>query len=484
MTRRDALTLTAMAGLSTFLDRFSGSKTEPGLADLAAAIGKALADRRIPGAAVAVVRNGSVLFERGFGVADLEQGTPVTPDTVFELASLTKPMTATAVMMLADRGKLSLDDGISKFVEGAPESWKDITVRRLLTHTSGLGPSAIVQWEGSPLLVATRKQQLDAILRNTPVAPSGTMGLYSDAGYVLLGAVIEKASGVAYREFMEREIFAPARMTSASVLDRRRVIRGRADVYSLREKEIVKWGRDWQYELPSFFGAFASLRDVVRWEQAFSTGTLVKPSTRDMMWMPEKLANGDNAIVVGKPYGLGWELGEHRGRRVAEHTGASGTTLLKFIDDDLTVVVLSNLDVPSGSRPAILARTVAGEIDKRLLPVHRQPPQPDRDPELTAIVRQLVADLAAGRAPAVLTEAARRHDSRLPPPARQSTAELASRIREVAFIAADAAPSNLALAEPISRIVHYKGVLDRGTVYFSFWVTADKRIARLSLYLE
>ena len=214
---------------------------------------------------------------------------------------------------------------------------------------------------------------------------------------------------------MEREIFAPSGMTSASVLDRRRVIRGRADVYSLREGVIVKWGRDWRYELPSFFGVFASLRDVVRFDQAWSSGRLVKAATRDAMWSPARLTNGDNATVAGKLYGLGWELGEHRGHRVAEHSGASGTSLLKFIDDGLTVVVLGNLDVPSGSRPALLARTIAGETDARLLPPHRLPPQRDEDPTLIAVIQQIVADLAAGRTPAALTDWGKRQDARLPP---------------------------------------------------------------------
>lgn len=283
---------------------------------------------------------------------------------------------------------------------------------------------------------------------------------------------------------MEREIFAPSGMTSASVLDRRRVIRGRADVYSLREGVIVKWGRDWQYELPSFFGVFASLRDVVRFDQAWSSGRLVKAATRDAMWSPARLTNGDNATVAGKLYGLGWELGEHRGHRVAEHTGASGTSLLKFIDDGLTVAVLGNLDVPSGSRPALLARTIAGETDARLLPPHRLPPQRDEDPTLIAVIQQIVADLAAGRTPAALTDGGKRQDVRLPPPARQSTAQLASRITELTYIGSDPVPPSLSPGEPVARVAHYKGLLDRGAVYFSLWVTANHRVARLSLYVD
>ena len=122
--------------------------------------------KQIPGVAFAVVEHGQITVVRAYGTANLETGTPVSKDSVFEIASVTKPFTATAVMMLAEEGKLKLDDPIYKYIEGTPPAWKDITIRELLSHTSGVHSVSWVEWDGSPLLRITTKQLFDEIAKS------------------------------------------------------------------------------------------------------------------------------------------------------------------------------------------------------------------------------------------------------------------------------------------------------------------------------
>jgi D-alanyl-D-alanine carboxypeptidase len=179
--------------------------------------------------------------------------------------------------------------------------------------------------------------------------PTGGDGWYSDAGYFLLGMVIEKASGQRYRDFMQRRIFDPAGMADTSTTDRARVLKGRVATYSLRDDVHVNWRRDWDYELPSFFGIWSTLKDLAAWDRALRRGTLLKPESLAQMTTPARLAGGHVARVYDRLYGLGWQLFDLGGHRVAGHEGASGTYLLRFLDEPLTIVLLTNLDVQSGS---------------------------------------------------------------------------------------------------------------------------------------
>ncbi|HEY7545166.1 MAG TPA: serine hydrolase domain-containing protein, partial [Blastocatellia bacterium] len=182
---------------------------------------------RIPGAVIAAVDKGKVVLKKAYGKANLETDTPVKINSVFELASLTKPFTATAIMLLVEAGKVELDNSIGTYIDNAPDSWKNITVRHLLTHTAGFPGEVPVQWEGSPLMNVTARQQFDFIARAPLLFPPGERSLYSDPGYILLGMIIEKASGQSYREFVQKRIFEPLQMTDSSVLDQWRIIKNR-----------------------------------------------------------------------------------------------------------------------------------------------------------------------------------------------------------------------------------------------------------------
>lgn len=330
--------------------------------------------KQIPGLAFAVVEHGRITTVRAYGLANLETGTPVHTDSVFEIASVTKPFTATAVMMLAEDGKLKLEDSISKYIESTPSAWKDITVRELLSHTSGLPGVAWVERDGSPLLRITTKEMFDEIARSPVDHAPGEAAAYSDAGFFLLGMIIEKVSGLKYGEFMQRRVFAPAGMENSRILDRRTIVKNHVSCYELRDGQLQNDRRVWEHELPSYFGMLTTVEDLARWNLALDEGRVLKRETLDEMWTPAKLKNGAAAIVDGEPYGLGWFVADWKGHRGVAHPGFTGCIMIRFLNDDFTIIVLTNLDATAGSHELWIALGIAGLMRPEL--AHLLDPKP------------------------------------------------------------------------------------------------------------
>jgi D-alanyl-D-alanine carboxypeptidase len=335
--------------------------------------------RRIPGVAVAVVNQGTVVYQKAFGVANLETETPLTVKSVFELASVTKQFTAGAIMMLVEEGKVKLDAPIATYIDRAPPAWSPITVRHLLTHTSGLFAGGIVRHQGSALLEVTTEQAFQFV-STQGVFPTGEVGFYSDAGYFLLGMIIENASGLKYRDFLQRRIFDPLGMTQSSVTDRRRVLSGRVSTYEIGDGALINWRRDWDYELPSFFGIWSTLDDVAKWDTALRRNTLISQASLDQMWTPATLADGRDALVDSRLYGFGFRVGDIRGHRIVSHTGASGTLLLHLLEEPLTIIVLTNLSNTAGRHGTTLGHGIVGLLRPDYTPAPKLPTQPDPIP--------------------------------------------------------------------------------------------------------
>jgi D-alanyl-D-alanine carboxypeptidase len=449
--------------------------------------------RRIPGLAIAVVEDGTLTLKKAYGVANLETDTPVKTDSIFHIASVTKQFTGAAILTLVEEGKLRLDDPIANYIAPAPELWAKITVRHLLTHTSGIMPGAIVRVdtqgklstrEGVPLLDITAKRALEVIAQAPPLFPAGERIMYCDAGYFLLGLVIEKAAGQRFDDFMQKRFFAPLQMRDSNILDRWKIVKGRVPVYTIRNGQWAPWRREWQYEVDAFAGICSTVEDLAKWDAALRAGKLLKQASFDSMWAPAKLNNGQEALLFGDAYGFGWTLGEVRGQRTAEHGGASGTYILRFLDDKLTIIVLTNLDVPSGSQPAVLARGIAG----RLKPQYQSPdlltPQADPAPQTTREINALLAELAQERDSSSLTAAYQTYYNSQPPPLRQADARLLKSLKSLTYLTSDdvAGRRLKRLGEAVVRIAYYKGELESKPYYFTFWLTPEGKVAYLRFY--
>jgi D-alanyl-D-alanine carboxypeptidase len=245
--------------------------------ELGAYVAQEMQGRSIPGVAFAIVDKGKVT-KRIYGMANLETDTPVRTDSVFELSSVTKPFTATAVMMLVEEGKLGLDDAVARYLDRTPDLWRGMTVRHLLTHTSGLPEHAF-----NDCMETSTQQQFDAVANASLLFPPGEAAQYSDPGYFLLGMIIEKASGQKYGDFLHKRVFDPLQMTSSHVLDQRRVVKGRVAPYTMRRGTLERGRRDWQHELPSHYGVWSTIDDLIKWDNALANESLVKESTLAQM---------------------------------------------------------------------------------------------------------------------------------------------------------------------------------------------------------
>lgn len=310
---------------------------------------RAAAERSHFSGAVLVARGGRVIVSRGYGLASVEHEVPNTPQTRFRIGSLTKQFTAMAVMMLQERGKLSVEDSICKYLPDCPEKCRPITIRHLLTHTSGIPNftydlNRVEQIAQSSQLARHMEQLRGATLE----FKAGERFSYSNSGYILLGHIIEKASGKPYDLFLRENIFEPLQMKNTGYEDRDSIVKHRASGYSLR-KDTLRSAPFVDMALPySAGGLYSTVEDIYLWDQALYTEKLVSRKSLDAIFTPFK---GN--------YGYGWDVVEQFGRRCTAHMGwieGYASYILRVPDDRLTVVVMSNVD---GAPVNAMARDLA-----------------------------------------------------------------------------------------------------------------------------
>jgi D-alanyl-D-alanine carboxypeptidase len=321
-----------------------------------AVVREEMARQHIPGVALAVVRHGRVVRTSGYGLANVEHDVPVTADTVFQSGSVGKQFTAAVVLLLADEGRLRLDDPVSQYVD-APERWNGITLRHLLTHTSGIA-------EYTDKIDLRRDYTEAELVRMAGEAPldfaPGTRWSYSNTAYAVLGAVIRRASGRFYGDLLRERIFQPLGMKTARVMDEADIVKGRAAGYRLVESAL----KNQEWVSPSLNttadGAlYLSANDFARWALSLDTDMPLKDALRRQMWTPARLADSSVADARGASYGFGWFLGRHNGHERVDHGGSwqgFQSYIGRFPEQGLTVVALANL---AGSDPTAIARRVA-----------------------------------------------------------------------------------------------------------------------------
>lgn len=358
---------------------------------------EAMEERKVPGLAIAVVSRGRIVFSKAYGTASVELKAPMTEQSVFLLASITKTFTAVGIFQLAREGKVDLDAPIDRYLAPVPEAWRTITVRQLLTHTAGLRDRFEATTDGRLYMEYTTRQ-MRAAAEATPVSGQpGEKFQYSDQGFFLLGQILEKVSGKTYRQYLNERMFAPAGMTSSTTLNQYELVMGKVPTYVLRMDRLGPAQRSYQFGLVSHFGIMSTAQDLARFAIALENGTLLPPAERDAMWSPATLASGETPRVAYVAEGLGWFLEPFNGRRQVYHEGSTGTALLLAPDDSVAVVVLTNLEQVSGGDALGLARDIAN-LYAPALDWRGIPPRPDPDTGFTHIVETEIRNLAAGTA--------------------------------------------------------------------------------------
>jgi len=310
-------------------------------------VAKFMAKNNVPGISVAVVKDGEYVWAAGFGMADLENSVPATSQTLYRLASLSKPITAVAAMQLWQQGKLDLDAPVQKYCPAFPEKPEGpITTRELLNHTAGirhyrLGPVLDPQVVSTKHLKNPVQDGLDFFKDDPLVSKPGAEFHYSTYGYSVIGCVIEGVTGGKYSDFVMKSVFTPAAMDTAQVDDRFAIIPRRTRFYQKDENGHVLNSDflDSSYKIPGG-GWLASAEDMAHFEAAMLNDTLVKRSTRDLMWSA-------TLNKLGKGYGLGFGVTKQNDVVTIAHGGdQQGTsTFIGIIPaQKMGVVVLVNME--------------------------------------------------------------------------------------------------------------------------------------------
>ena len=311
--------------------------------------------RKIPGLSLLIVKDGNIERTKGYGFSNVELQTRVTPETVFQSGSVGKQFAAMAVMMLAEEGKLTLDDPLTKFFPEAPASWKEVKVKHLLSHTGGFTdyPNGFDFRRDY-----TEDELLKIVERIPPAFPPGAKWSYSNLGYLTLGILIHKVSGQFYGNLLQDRVFKPLRMTTTRIITESDIVPNRAAGYRLVKGELKN--QEWvspTVNTTADGSLYFSVLDLAKWDAALRDGQLIKQRSYQQMWTPFLLNNGR---PNPEGYGFGWFVHDRGSHRRIEHEGAwqgFSVNISRYLDDGLTIVVLTNLE---GSHPDDITHGVAG----------------------------------------------------------------------------------------------------------------------------
>lgn len=310
-----------------------------------------------PGVAVIVTQNDETLFRKGYGMANLELGVKMEPHMVFRLGSITKQFTAVAILMLLEQGLLDLQDDLARFLPDYPTGGRKITVEHLLTHTSGIKSyTSMPEWLALWRKDMTLTELVDLFKDQPHEFEPGEKFNYNNSGYILLGAIIEKASGVSYADFIEQRIFKPLGMTNSLYDLTSKVVPGRVSGYFSANDGFVN-AQYLSMTQPYAAGSLASsVDDLVLWEAGLTRNKLIRAETLELAYRPYTLRNGECT-----DYGYGWSIYEYEGMRFISHSGGiNGFTTggVRIPSEGIYVAVLCNLENPKND-PQTLAYKLA-----------------------------------------------------------------------------------------------------------------------------
>ena len=430
----------------------------------------------IPGASIAVVRDGHIIKAKGYGLANVELRVPATKNTVFEIGSITKQFTATAILMLAEEGKVSLDDPITKYFPDAPQTWQQITIRHLLNHTSGIQNHVAVpeflnlfrtnmEFQSS----LTRAELIKLFFKLPLEFQPGETWAYDNTGYYLLGIVVEQASGKSYWQFLDERIFKPLGMTHTRNTDPRAIIPNRASGYEWQKNSFENRAVLTPFEAFAAGALLSTAGDLAKWDGALYTETLLKKSSLEQMWAPAKINNGATAPFS---YGYGWFIDRYHGHRIVQHSGGTpgfSSAIYRFIDDRLTVIILTN-------HADRIIDQMAIDIAGMYTPALRRPNESrDPEPQTTLRLRKVLSELLDGKPDsAMFTTAMNVFLRTATGKAFWQWFASHGELRRFTFSEREHAQR--------TSVCHYRARLGENDYWVSFTIAADGRVARVCFW--
>jgi len=466
------------------------SKTSFNKKEIEQYIKTTMLESKIPGLTYAVVMNGKMIDSGAYGYANVELNAPVSLHTKFNLGSIGKTFTATGIMLLVKQGKISLSDPITKYFDSLPDTWKQISIERLLSHTSGI-KDYVGDFPGYAL-IEKRDRKLDyserEFIRMAAELPlnftPGERFAYSNSNFVILGFLIHKVSGKTLPEFMKENVFDPLGMNETVYMSQKNIIPNRARGYLLDNKGNLINGN----YISEFFsstgdmGVTTTATDMVKWSLALNSGKVLDQPILDKMWTPVQLNNGESTNFFGPSYGLGWHVADYRGYKEVGHGGSfmNGYTAnyVRFPELDLTLILLANLNPSEVGR---MAYRIAGLIHPALSGFDQTGSGEKGDKGSVDEVNQLMKGIITGKLDTTFVTAG--FIKRINPITASVMGDT-SHIPPITFVYSDLITGRKVsrYGTSIKKIEYYKLQLPDETAYMALYRDANNRIVDWRTY--
>lgn len=316
-------------------------------------IAKMMKDQRITGLTLAVVKNGKTQVNKGYGLSNVEQNIPVSTETIIRLGSVSKQFFATAILKLMEEGKLSIEDPVHKFFPDAPETWRPIQVKHLLSHTSGL------KREGPAYANHIIQPDLE-IIRSAYSLPldfkTGTKYQYCNLAYYMLAEIIAQVSNMPWQDYIRAKLFLPAGMKNTDITDFFKITPNRASGYRHQKDTLVN--ADPMYAVRPSGGFHSTSSDMILWDKALREKKIIlKKENWELLWTPV-IKTSDRAESKSY-YCFGWIVDEYNGHKVVMHDGANSgfrSSYIRYVDDGLSIIIMTNTEE---ANPSFIARSLA-----------------------------------------------------------------------------------------------------------------------------
>jgi CubicO group peptidase (beta-lactamase class C family) len=297
--------------------------------------------QKIVGLSLAIIKNGQTLTNKGYGLANVELNVPVDSESVIRIGSISKQFFTTAIMKLMEDGKLDIEDGVHKYFPDAPETWRPITIKNLMTHTSGLQREA-------PAYDNFKMQPDIAIIKSAYDLPlvfkTGEKFQYCNLGYFMLAEIIKKTSGMPWQEYIRSTLFLPAGMNNSYLTDFYQIIPNRADGYRYNRDKLLNATA--MLAIRPSGGFLSTSTDMILWDKVLrEKNNILKKESWELLWQP--FIKTSDSPESKAHYGFGWNIDERNGHKVMWHGGANSgfrSYYVRFINDDLSIIILTNTE--------------------------------------------------------------------------------------------------------------------------------------------
>lgn len=430
-----------------------------------------LQKRKIPGLSIAVLRDGKIVRETGYGFANIESRTSATKNSVYEIGSISKQFAAEAVMLLVEDGKLALDEPITKYLpKNAPVGWQKIAIRNLLNHTSGLKDWTEVK-EFSYRREYTAEEFID-LVKDFPLGfqPNANW-LYSNTNLPLIGIIVETASGRSFEEFVTERIIKPLNLPTIRFKHQEDVVENRASGYVLRNG-VLKNGEPFRPRvIAASGGVLASATDLARWWEAAMKRRVVKQASLQQMLAPTKLNDGRSVA-----HGLGFFTDVFNGHKVIQHFGSTvggfGSIVRYYPREDITVSVIGNLE-DGGLGAEYIAKRIADHFIPGAF-ADGMKESPDSTPGQTKNALHILTEIAAGRSTA---EMSANYAAKVPDAFRKQLGENLKQMKSFVYLGREKVTTDhFMLDATADEFIRYRMTLPGKNVYYYFRMNKEGKI--------